>query len=189
MIFGFFDAIQYDGKPTADIYHSYKSYFDAAAQKYILRNYMIVGSPRPELLSYQLYGNTEYYWVLLMLNNIYDPFHGWVKDESAVHASTEQKYQNFLPNKQNTILYHKDSLGNIYYRLTEYPTDSRNWYDIGDTMHLYPQHVGTLVPVTAIEHELNANEDKRIIKIISPGDISAFLDDLSRIMERIKNGS
>lgn len=188
MLFRYFDPIEYDGVPTADIYHHYKGYFDQAAAKFIKRRYQITGSPRPELLSYQLYSNTGYYWILLMLNNIYDPYYDWVMSEEAVQQYAAIKYQN-LENKQHTVMYHVDSNGKKYWRLTEYPAGSRNWYDIGDVHHQHLQHVGVLVPITAIEDEIAQNERRRVIDIIMPSDIPAFIDALNRVMETAKYGS
>lgn len=187
MLFNYFNPVFYNGAYMADVFHSFKTYFDQAASGYIKRKFIITGSPRPELLSYNLYGSTEYYWVLLMLNNIYDPYYDWVMSEEAVQQYSMIKYQN-LEQKQYTVLYHVDPNGKKYWRMKEYPAGSLNWYDIGDTYHQYPQHVGSLVPVTAVEHEIDLNEGRRIVDIIAPSDISAFVDDLTRIMEKMKYG-
>ncbi|ADM80174.1 baseplate wedge subunit [Aeromonas phage phiAS5] len=183
-----FDPIVYNGVPTANIFKSYGKYFDEVAASFVLRKYFISGNPRPELLSYQLYGDSSYYWILLYLNGIYDPFHGWIKSQEQVHTSTQQKYKNF-PQKENTVLYHVDTKGKKYQRMSEYPIGSGNWYDIGDTAHLHLQHQGTLAPVSAIEHELNENENKRNILILSPGDLQTFLDALTRRMEKVRRGN
>lgn len=187
MIFGFFDTTTYNSATCTDIFHPFKSYFDDALSGFVTRKFQITGSPRPEYLSHQLYGSPKYYWVILMANNNWDPFHGWVKSEEAVHQSSMIKYQN-LPNKQHTVMYHIDSTGKKYYRMREYPVGSKNWYDEGDVDNKYIQHVGALVPVTAIEHELDLNEAKRVIDIVVPGDLPKFVDALTRIMEKAKNG-
>lgn len=187
MIFGKFGTTEYSGNEIVDIFHNYGGYFETVASRYITRDFIIVGSPRPELLSYQLYGNSGYYWVLCMLNGIYDPYYDWVKSEEAVQQYAIQKYQN-LPNKHHTVLYHKDVNGNIHHRMTEFPVDSKNWYDIGDINHQYPQYVGTLTPVTAVEHEIGINESRRVIKIFSKADINRVMDDLNRLMEKMRYG-
>lgn len=188
MILSFFDPITYNGAPTADIFRSYQKYFDEVAASFIIPKFFISGSPRPELLSYQIYGDVRYYWVLLMINGIYDPFHGWIKSEEAVHGSAAQKYVN-MPNGANEILYHVNSEGQKFWRMSEYPIGSGNWYDLGDDQHRHLQYRGTLVPVTGIEHELNVNESKRTINIVSPSDMTRFLDLLTRRLEKVRDGS
>ena len=186
MIFNFFEPVEYNGSLITNIFKSYGKYFDDVLGNFILRDYKIKGNPRPELLSHQIYGNVGYYWVIMMINNIYDPFHGWIKSQEQIYASCVQKYQN-LEHKENTVLYHIDENGNKHYRMKEYPIGSKNWYDIGDINNHYPQFIGTLVPITAIEHEMNLNEDKRNIKIIAPSEIGAFIDMLMRRMEIVLN--
>ena len=188
MIFDFFPATEYDGKPTVDVFHNYTSYFNQTATEFILRTYLVTGSPRPELLSYQLYGDSNYHWLLLMANDIYDPFHDWVKDEEAVHQSAVQKYQN-IPGGVNGLAYHINSKEERFHRLVEYPIGSSVWYDEGDSFHSHIQYTGTLIPVTNIEHELSVNEQKRVINIIAPSDLNRFIDSMKRIMEKVRDGN
>ncbi|MGL6228680.1 MAG: baseplate wedge protein 53 [Culicoidibacterales bacterium] len=188
MIFNFFDAVDYKGVPTANIFQNYTGLIKRAAKSFTLRKYQINGSPRPELLSHELYGNVRYYWILLALNDIADPFYDWVCEQEAVHQHTIQKYQN-MPNGVNTIVYHVDTKGKKHYRMQEYPINSGNWYDIGDNNHAYIQYVGALAPVTAIEDALDKNDDKRIIQIIHPSDLTRFIDILKRMMEVQKNAT
>lgn len=190
MIFSFFDPIEYtastisknaDATSMTDIFRHYKGYFDAAVQDFTLQSYIIQGSPRPEYLSYEIYGNTQYYWVLLMCNNVYDPFYGWVQNQEATFDAADQAYANIGGDQ---VLYHIDSSGNKYYNLVEYPVDSGEWYDKGDTYHYYPQYSGALVPVDIYEDFAERNEKLRQIKIISPDDIESFISSLIRQMEK-----
>lgn len=188
MIFNFFDPVEYNGVKITNIFKNYKKYFDEVADNFILKEYKIKGNPRPELLSHNIYGNVNHYWVILMLNNIYDPFHGWIKSQEQIHSSSIQKYKNF-PDKENTVLYHRDINGNKHYRMSEYPIGSGIYYDIGDINRVAVQFVGALAPVSAIEHEMYENELKRDIKILAPNELGAFLDMLTRRMELVLNAS
>ena len=122
-----------------------------------------------------------------MLNNIYDPFYGWIQSEESVHQYASIKYQN-LEQKHNTVLYHVNEVGAKHWRLTEYPIGSKVWYDIGDIYHQHVQYHGPLIPITAVEHEINENEAKRVIDIIAPSDLPRFIDILTRLMEKMKYG-
>lgn len=188
MQFNFFSPIKYNGVLMADMFRPYGSYFDDIISKFILRKYVLTGSPRPEHVSTELYGDPKYFWIILLTNKIYDPFHDWIKSEEAVHQSTIQKYKNYK-NGVDEILYHMNDKAEMFFRLVEHPEDSGLWYDEGDKEHKYLQYKGTLVPITAIEHELSVNESRRIIDIIAPNDLSRFLDEYSRMMEKIRNGN
>lgn len=177
MIFSFFDSVKYNDKQLTDIFRNYKTYFDKAAKGFVIKTYTISGSPRPETLSYDLYDNVDLYWVLLMLNDIRDPFHGWVKTDTACYESADQKY------KQNEVLYHVDSKGNRFYNLVEYPLGTNIWYDKGDEAKRYVQYDKALKAIDIYEDAIIENEKKRYIKIIDKRDIDSFLSNFIKEME------
>lgn len=183
MILSFYDPIEYlpytisknaESVLIADIFKNVKASFDKVAKNYNLVGYNISGAPRPEALAYELYDNPQYYWVLLMANNIYDPFHGWIKTQQACYDYADQKYEN----AENTVLYHIDETRTKRYNLEEYPENSGNWYDKGDLARKYLQHKGSLAAISAYEHEILENEKKRNIRIIPPGQMNQFMQDL-----------
>lgn len=184
MIFSAFKSVDYNGKPTADIFRNYNAYAQQAAKDLILRDFLIEGSDRPELVSWKLYNDSQYYWVLLMLNKNYDPFHGWIKSQDAVHQSSNYKWKNL--GGVNQIAYHVNAKGKKFYNLYEDPQNPGLWYDKIDHQKAHLQYKGTLVPVTIIEDELNTNESKRVIKIVSPGDLSTFMTNFKRIIGAIQ---
>lgn len=173
-MFEFKDSIQYNGKATTDIFSNYRIHFDNALKSAQVIRYKIEGSPTPEMLSYILYGSVQYYWTILMLNDIVNPYYDWICRDEIVQLTTSQKYVNF-DNTSNAIVYHTDDNGKKYYRLKEYPIGSGLYYDIGDVHHNWLQYSGNLQPVTAILDELSKNEAKRDILIISPSTISRFM--------------
>ncbi|WNL63091.1 baseplate wedge subunit [Citrobacter phage Ci1] len=183
MIFSSFKPVDYAGKPMTDIFRNYRSYIDQATKNLILRDYLIEASDRPELISWKLYGDSQYYWIILMLNNNYDPFHGWIKSQDAVHQTVEYSYSQI--GGGNQVAYHINDRGKKYYNLFEDPDFPGHWYDKIDPGMKYLQYQGPLVPVTIIEDKLSINEDKRTIKIVSPGDLNAFLSSYKRVIGNI----
>lgn len=181
MIFSFFPAVDYNGNATTDIYRDYRFYFNRVLRNYKPRTYQLTGTLRPEQLSETLYGNQQYYWVILMLNNIYDPFYGWITDQETAYQCAVQKYSQ-VGGEQ--VLYHMDEEGNKYYNLVEDPNNSGHWYDKGDKNMRYLQFKGTLVPVDIYEDAILQNESKRSIQIINPTDIQSFINDFIKEMEK-----
>jgi len=55
-----------------------------------LLNISITGvmAGRPDLISERLYGTPEYKWVLLLYNNVTNPFDGWPKAGTTIQAPT-----------------------------------------------------------------------------------------------------
>lgn len=183
-----FGTTQYMGKSIADIFHNGGGYWDNIKVNFQLEDYSIAGSPRPEQLAYQLYGDPNLYWVLLLINQIVDPWHGWIKDDQAVQEYTKNKYAN-VTGGAFAVHHHESPEGDIFYDLVEFPVGSQQWYDSGDTNRQFIQYTGDLVPITRIEHELNLNEEKRVIKVIRNSDITRFLDLMEGQIEKVTNGN
>ncbi|AFQ97209.1 base plate wedge component [Aeromonas phage Aes508] len=179
MIFSFFDPIDYQGKSTTDIFKNYRVYFNRVIVKYKPEVYWINGSTRPEMLAHELYGNQQLYWVLLMLNDVYDPFYGWITTQDAAYDYAQQQYP------ENKVVYHVDANGEKYWNLVEDPDFPRHWYDAGDTSRSHIQYVGALRAVDSLEAQSAVNEQKRKILIISEADINSFLNDMIREMEKV----
>lgn len=188
MLLSFHDPVPYAAKTVnkkassvlmTNIFKDYKEYFDRVAINYRLVTYYIQGAPRPETLAYELYGNVQLYWVLLMCNNIYDPYHEWIKPQEACYQSVDQQYEN----AEDLIAYHVNIKGEKFYNLVQDQSEPGSWYDKGDEFKLHKQYVGALNPVTVYEDAILENERKRQIKIIAPSDIESFLSDLIREME------
>ncbi len=192
MLNSYYDPIYYTAKTInvnasevllTNIFKDYTSYFKKVAAGYNLITYYIQGAPRPEVLSYELYNNTQLYWALTMANDVYDPYHDWIKTQEACYESVAQIYEN----PEEVVVYHVDIKGERYYNLTWYQDEPGIWYDKNDKNRLYPQYNGALAAVTAYEDALNENEKKREIKIISPSDMDNFISDLIKEMERNVN--
>ena len=174
MLFTFFDPIEYAAKtvnknaptiPMTDIFRNYKDYFKRALAGYRLRTYYIKGSPRPEELANAIYGNPQLYWVLLMCNDNYDPYYGWITSQEAAYQASIQKYKNVGGDQ---IVYHVNENGEKFYNLVSYDDNPYVWYDAVDTY----------------EAAVLENEKLRQIKIIAKSDINSFMNDLIRIMEK-----
>ncbi|ASZ76391.1 baseplate wedge subunit [Proteus phage PM2] len=181
MIFSFFDPVEYRGKPTTNIFKNYKVYIKRVLSNYKLKTYYIKGSPRPEELANTLYGNPQLYWVLLMINDNYDPFHGWIKGQEASYQSAIQRYENAGGQQ---VLYHIDNNGERYYNLVEDPDNPGLWYDKGDKEMEYLQYNGPLAAVDILEDAILRNEESREIKIIDPKEIQSFISAIIREMEK-----
>ena len=48
----------------------------------------------PEIMSEQIYGDQQYYWVILLFNNIKDRFYDWPLDNVQFEQYVNDKYSN-----------------------------------------------------------------------------------------------
>lgn len=186
-ILGFFGTVDYGGAETVDIFHNFDRFYKNIESNYIMKEYAIRGAPRPELLSHMIYGSTEYYWVLLLVNKMYDPFYDWIISEQAVHDYSTQKYQNV--GGIHKVAYYVNDVGEKFWNVVEDPLHPNMWYDKFDVLKKYLQYHGALVPITNLEHELNENERKRVINIVPPSEIKRFVGDIRRQMEAIRDST
>ena len=55
---------------------------------------VITNEERPEMLSYNHYGNTYYHWIEMFLNDVVDPYHDWVMKYQVLEQFITKKYPN-----------------------------------------------------------------------------------------------
>lgn len=165
-------------KITTDLYDCYNEIKD----KFNLIEYTITGDKTAEQVAYDIYGSVDDEWVLLLVNDVIDPYNGWLKSDQIVREQAEIVYAN-VDDTINGIHHIKDPVTDeVYYDLVEYPASSGTWYHEGDTGYLYPQAVGNFTVITNLEHEEEQNELKRTIKIIQPNSIDTFKQNIIDIL-------
>ena len=54
--------------------------------------YQVIAGETPEIVSYKLYETVDYYWVILVCNNIIDPYHDWPKSNLDLAEFAKQRY-------------------------------------------------------------------------------------------------
>lgn len=64
--------------------------------------YQIKDSDTPEIIAHKYYGSVDYYWVVLLVNNITDPLRQWPKNYAAFVRYIRDKYSS-LENAQISI--------------------------------------------------------------------------------------
>lgn len=116
----------------------------------------------PEAISYRLYGDVRFWGIILLVNNIVDPFTGLPMTHDLLVEYTKAKYGDpyalhwFYDEKMNRICDDRSSLR------------WRAMYEKGEPLPHY------IVPVSHIDYETKVNEDKMLITIINPSYIHTF---------------
>jgi len=109
----------------------------------MIYDYIIENAESPEQLSIRLYGKSEYYWILLELNNCIDPILDWVMSDEELILDANKIYGD----KLHDIHHYEDENNNITY-------DARIYDD-------------NIVSVSNFKYMVRKNEEKIHIKIIS----------------------
>ena len=127
----------------------------------ILEKYLIRGSETPESLAFDLYGDAELHWVILLVNDIYDRYHQWPMNVNQFQAYLASKYDN--PD------------GVHHYEIAQSSGDTNVTINIGSDNSDYPS--ATLV--TNFEFEEKLQDERRAISILAGNFINKFVKEFN----------
>lgn len=71
-------------------------------------DYDIKDGERPEHIANRLYGNPNHHWIILLANNITDPYHGWYKSQTILEQYIQKKYSGialYFTDRNNGFTY------------------------------------------------------------------------------------
>lgn len=148
--------------------------------------YEVKNGERPDQISYEQYGDEQYYWVILQINGIVDYYNEWPLSQQELEAYTLKKYGTTA--KAEDIHHYetvetKDTAGNLVLPggltvdsdfIFRYPDDPNNETQI--TLSSLP------AAVTNEEYERRLNDDKREIQILDPKYIYDYVREYKKLM-------
>jgi len=105
----------------------------------LYQEYSIQGYESAEELAQDFYEDPGLYWLIYSMNDIIDPFFGWILTQSQLEAFTADKYTDV------NGLHHYELNGDVVSSTTP-----------------------NAIPITNLNHEDSINEKKRKIKILRP---------------------
>ena len=118
----------------------------------------------PESIAYKLYGDTEYHWIVMLMNDITDRFHGWPMSTPQFLSFVNEKYSD--PN------------GTHHYEISQTSGDSTTKIEVGTVNTDYP----TATAVTNYEYEEADQDKKRQIRLLDPQYVTTFAEEFRLIM-------
>ena len=150
----------------------------------LFQNYYIKDGFRPDQVADQLYGSSNFDWVVIHTAGIVNIRDEWPLTSKEIYDYSLYKYGKDL----NEIRYYvtkevKDSNGKVY-------LPKGKVVDSNFTIPDPTSSTATLNPVggvTNYEHESNINEDKRNIILLRPNYLQLFITDMKRIMRYTKS--
>ena len=116
--------------------------------------YEVRDGQKPTTVAFDYYGSVDYTWLVLLSNQIIDPYFDWILSNEEFDSYIIKKYGS-IPAAQSTIVEYKDILGN-YVSL-----DTYNYYALISSSMVF-----NFTPVYAIDKEFELNEQKRNIQLI-----------------------
>ena len=126
--------------------------------------YDIKEGETPEMIAHKLYGDVEYHWIVLMMNDITDRYHGWPMSTPQFLQFVDEKYD--------------DANAVHHYEINATSGDTSKTINIGTTNADYP----AASIVTNMEYE-ESNQDKlRNIRLLDPGYVGQFVEEYTSMM-------
>lgn len=133
------------------------SYFDS----------MVLGEQTPEELSHELYGDTQYYWTLLYVNKIVNPYIDWVMSRSSLDEYCEIKYGS-----AEAVLEPREFV-NITTKLIAVGVEHEKLLKEYNDTNVVPLGFNL---ITNYEYEQRINDEKRYVYYVPPQSLVNFVD-------------
>lgn len=136
----------------------YKPYSD------LYTTYTVNDGESPQMIAHKLYDSAEHDWVLLMFNEIHNPYFDWPMGQLDLENYVKGKYGESI--MYMTKHYTKD--GMVVGEVKEWVDGSATWTP--------PANPGGLVSaVSFMDYETALNDERRIIHILRPELLSDFI--------------
>jgi len=142
MYFEKFPKIEYNGIITPDVSIRYKINTLVRDSVNTYELYRLSEGEKPEDVSYRIYGEVTYHWVILMMNDISDPLGEWFRNDVEMDLFLDNKYGN--------------DVGAIHH------------YEDGDGYVIPVYADASTVTITNREYEEALNDAKREIRVLRP---------------------
>ncbi len=126
--------------------------------------YDVKNGETPESLADKLYGDSEYHWIILLVNDITDRYHEWPMSEIQFSQYLKDKYSN------------PDAVH--HYEISQESGDTDIKINIGTSNADYP----TATVITNYEYEQKLQDDRRKIRLLDPSFISQFVTEYKSLM-------
>lgn len=110
--------------------------------------YDIVEGETPEIVAEKIYGNAQYHWIIMLVNDQYNYISDWPLTQPVLDQYVSDKYGS----SANAIHHYEN-----------------------DTGIIVPINYPFAIPITNAAYEIAVNESKRSIKIISKELLSTIL--------------
>ena len=125
----------------------------------------------PESVAYKVYGNTDYFWVICLLNNIVNRYYDWPLDEYSFQKFLSEKYTN------------PDAVHHYEKPQSSGETESQGPGDYSHMIEVNSTTIGAQA-VSNAEYERRIQDEKRQIQVLQPQYLSAFVSEFRKLIRK-----
>lgn len=177
MFFSRFPKIGYDinadgnVKVVPDIFRRIKMRDKIKDEVSLLDAYDVNDNEKPEDVAYKMYGDADYYWVVLMMNQITNRYFDWPLSNQAFESYVKEKYTN------PAGIHHYEKTQTSGTQTGNGPADFRHCIEVN------ADEPGA-TSVSNYEYEQRLQDQKRQIKVLNPNYLSAFIKEFDKLVRR-----
>ena len=150
MYFDKFPKIEYNGVRMPDVSIRYKINELVRDSVNTYELYRLSENEKVEDVAYRIYGDVTYNWIILLMNDITDPFNEWYRNDTELASYIDDLYGNPI-----AVHHYEDADG-----------------------YVIPAYVDVnTVTITNREYEALVNDGRREIKVLRPEFLYQLVDD------------
>jgi|SRR5210317_63897 len=165
--------IKADGnrKVLPDIFRRIKIRSKIKDNLVLLDRYDVEPGESPETVAYKVYGTTEYWWVVCMINDVVSRYKDW--------PMSYQEFEEFVNNKYTNpgAVHHYEKLQSSGHTTPEGPADFDHYIEVNSDDPAAQS-------VSNYDYEQRLQDQKRQIKILNPSYLPSFLDEFRKLIRR-----
>ena len=144
--------------------HSKAKSTTALYDTYDLRN-----GETPEMIAHKYYGDAEYHWVILLVNNITDRYHQWPMNTRQFLAHLAERYDNVD--------------GVHHYEINQVSGDTSVKINIGTSnLDENGDTISNATLITNREYEEEKQDILRKIRLLDPEYLEQFVEEFQRLI-------
>lgn len=197
--FDYFPSINYKDKKVVDITKKVNIVETAKRDITLLKPYTVLDGEKPEDIAFYYYGSIDFYWLILMTNDMLNYYEDWVMDDNTFQKYMIKKYAKDSGNKKgydvivwtmdetsmDNILYFVDKEGKVFSKDTVIIDNipKHEWKYLKTKsgqkylIETYLNKVMDVRPFRIYEYEYLNNEQKRNILLIDSQYVSRVLSE------------
>ena len=164
-------VIEYRGLSLRNLMLSARVVKAALTNASVMYPYTLEEGDTPTMIAYDYYGSVDYVWLVLLSNNMIDPYTQWYKSQADFDAYIIKKYGS-IEAAMNTI----DHFSNRSDISAAKVSATTFQYMSADERTL-------LDPVSAYDTEVSLNESRRVINLIDASNAPRISLELERLLQ------
>lgn len=143
--------------------------------KYIYDVYTIQDGETPESVALKTYNATTYHWVIMLFNEIHNPYFDWPIDQNIINYYCEKKYGIDTDGELLMLKVRHYELDNqVVGEINDWNPET-SWIPPTVPRDVEGNIIQLAYPVTFLEYEQELNDNKRVIKILKPELLGSFV--------------